>query len=471
MDTLISLYNGLLAVMNNLLIAVLIPLGLLFTVRSRFVQFRFFGRMFRILKQAFHHEKGHLSSFQALTLSVAGRVGSGNIGGVALAIALGGPGAVFWFWVVGLVGMATSFFECTLAQLYKQAEPDGSYRGGPAFYIERGLNKKWLAIIFSLLLLVTFGFSFSAVQSFMIASSVHETFTVSSTVTGSVLTVVLGIIVFGGVYRIAEITEFVVPFMAVFYFAMALVVIALNISEVPAVLGLIVQKAFQPDAAISGGLIAVLMAGIKRGLFSNEAGLGSAPNVAAVAYVPHPVNQGVVQSFSVFIDTIVLCTCTAIIILLSGVYTPGAEVNGVVLTQLAMAEHVGDWGQVIVTFALLLFAFTSILYNFYLAENSVSYIDDNNKWLVNGARVFILALVFWGAVQDLGNVFRFADLTMALLALVNLAALVMLFKTGMRVLDDFDGQLRMGVGKPVFKPEKFRGLQLDREAWPARGTD
>ena len=295
-ETFIYIYSGLLAIMTNLLIVILIPLGLLFTVWSRFVQFRFFARMFGILKQAFHHDKGHLSSFQALTLSVAGRVGSGNIGGVALAIALGGPGAVFWFWVVGLVGMATSFFECTLAQLYKQAEPDGSYRGGPAFYIERGLNNKWLAILFSILLLVTFGFSFSAVQSFMIASSMNETFGISSTVTGIFLVAILGITVFGGVYRIAEITEFVVPFMAVFYFAMALVVIGLNIREVPAVLGLIVGKAFRPDAAISGGLIAVLMAGIKRGLFSNEAGLGSAPNVAAVAYVPHPVDQGVVQA-------------------------------------------------------------------------------------------------------------------------------------------------------------------------------
>lgn len=467
METIIHLYSGLLAIMTNLLILVLIPLGLLFTIRSRFVQIRFFGRMFRILAQAFQHEKGHLSSFQALTLSVAGRVGSGNIGGVALAIALGGPGAVFWFWIVGLVGMATSFFECTLAQLYKQAEPDGSYRGGPAFYIERGLNNKWLAVLFSILLLVTFGFSFSAVQSFMIASSMNETFGISSAATGIFLVAVLGVIVFGGVYRIAEITEFVVPMMALFYFGLALVVIGLNIREVPAVLSLIVEQAFRPDAAITGGLIAVLMAGIKRGLFSNEAGLGSAPNVAAVAFVPHPVNQGVVQAFSVFIDTIVLCTCTAIIILLSGVYTPGESVNGVVLTQLAMAEHVGEWGQVFITFALLLFAFTSILYNFYLGENSLSYIDDNNKILINGFRVFTLALVFWGAVQNLGNVFRFADFTMALLALVNLGALVLLFKIGMRVLDDYDGQLRSGVKKPVFDPEKFTDLRLDRTAWPA----
>jgi len=297
---------------SKLLIVMLIGLGLYFTVASRFVQFRYFSSMFRIFGEAFKRQPGQLSSFQALMLSVAGRVGAGNIAGVSVAIMLGGPGAIFWMWVVALVGMATSYFECSLAQLYKRREPDGTYRGGPAFYIQHGLGQRWLGIVVSILLLVTFGFGFNAVQSFTVASSLHDTFGIPTLASGIALTVVIGLIIFGGIKRIAKFADVLVPVMAFSYLAMALLVIGLNISEVPAVFALIFKSAFGLEPAFAGGIGAAIIMGVKRGLFSNEAGLGSAPNVAAVAEVKHPAAQGIVQSLSVFIDTLILCSCTAI---------------------------------------------------------------------------------------------------------------------------------------------------------------
>ncbi len=450
---------------SKVLIFVLVVLGVLFTVRSRFVQFRYFGSMFGVLASAFRHQPGHLSSFQALALSVAGRVGAGNIAGVAVAVTLGGPGAVFWMWMIGLIGMATSFFECSLAQAYKIAEPDGTYRGGPAYYIQRGLRQKWLAVLFSVLLLVTFGFSFNALQSYTIATSFYDTFGVPTYVTGIITVGVLGLIIFGGIKRIAEVAEVVVPIMAIGYLVVALVVIGTNLGEVPAVLAYIVKSAFGLEPAIGGGIGAAILYGVRRGLFSNEAGLGSAPNVAAVAYVPHPVNQGIVQALSVFIDTLILCTCTAMIILLSGAYEPGMTVGGVSLTQTALAEHVGEWGRVFVTIALLFFAFTSIMYNYYLGENSLGFMIGESRLLFNGFRTLTLVLVLWGSVQDLGTVFAFADVTMGLLALVNLIALALLFKVGLRLMDDYDAQRAAGNPQPVFDAAKFADLDLDHAAW------
>lgn len=451
---------------GKILIVVLIALGLVFTLVSRFVQFRYFLRMFGIVRQAFHHEAGHLSSFQALALSVAGRVGAGNIAGVAVALTLGGPGAIFWMWVVGLVGMATSFFECTLAQVYKNAQPDGTYRGGPAYYIDRALRQRWMAMLFSVLLLITFGFAFCALQSYTVATSLEDAFAIPPYVSGIGLVVILGLIIFGGIRRIADVAEIVVPVMAIGYFLMAIVVIVLKIDEVPGVFALIFRGAFGLEPAFAGGIGAAILLGVKRGLFSNEAGLGSAPNVAAVAFVPHPANQGIVQSFSVFIDTLVMCTCTALIILLSGVLVPGTELGGVAMTQSALAAEVGEWGRQFVSIALLLFAFTSIMYNYYLGENSLNFFSEENKKLFTGYRIFVLALVMWGSMQDLSTVFAFADVTMGLLALVNLIALALLFKIGLRVMKDFDNQYTMGQ-KPVFDPTKFPDLNIDPEAWPA----
>jgi alanine or glycine:cation symporter, AGCS family len=451
----------------------LIAAGLAFTIISRLVQFRYFGTMWGILRQAFHHEAGHLSSFQALMLSVAGRVGAGNIAGVAVAITLGGPGAVFWMWVIGLIGMATSYFECTLAQLYKNAEPDGTYRGGPAYYIERGLGQKWLAGIFSLLLLVTFGFGFNALQSYTVASSFHDAFGIPTLATGIALVIVLGLIIFGGIKRIATAAEIIVPVMAIGYIVVALLVVLYNLAEVPAVFMLILRSAFGLEEAFAGGIGAAIAHGVRRGLFSNEAGLGSAPNVAAVAYVRHPASQGIVQAFSVFIDTLIICSCTAFMILLSGIYSPELqESSGVALTQSALADHVGEWGRSFVSIALLLFAFSSMIYNYYLGENSLNFFSEENKTLFNGFRVLTLALVMWGSLQDLGTVFGFADLTMALLAVVNLVAVVLLIRVGLRIMRDYDQQRRAGIEHPVFDPDKFPDLNLDRTAWaleqPAR---
>ena len=452
---------------SKLLIVMLIGLGLYFTIASRFVQFRYFGSMFRIFAEAFQRQPGQLSSFQALMLSVAGRVGAGNIAGVSVAIMLGGPGAIFWMWIVALVGMATSYFECSLAQLYKRREADGGYRGGPAFYIQHGLGQRWLGIVVSILLLVTFGFGFNAVQSFTVASSLHDTFGVPTLVSGLALTVVIGLIIFGGIKRIAKFADVLVPVMAFSYIAVALLVIGLNLGEVPATFALIFNSAFGLEPAFAGGIGAAILMGVKRGLFSNEAGLGSAPNVAAVAEVKHPAAQGIVQSLSVFIDTLILCSCTALIILLSGVYQPGMEQAGVVLTQSAVAAVVGEWGRVFVSIALLLFVFTTLIYNYYLGENALGFFSQKRGPVVV-YRVLVVGLVLWGSVQDLGTVFAFADVTMGLLAIANLVALALLFKVGLRLMRDYDSQVKAGVESPVFDPKQFADLDLDPAAWPAR---
>ncbi len=451
---------------SYILVAVLITMGLIFTIGSRFVQLRYFVEMFRVLGTAFKHHPGQVSSFQALTLSVAGRVGAGNIAGVAVAITLGGPGAIFWMWVVGLIGMATSFFECSLAQAYKTVDSrTATFRGGPMYYIERGLGSRKLGMVFTLLLLGTFGLAFVALQSFTASSSLEEAFGIPTHITGIVLTVVIAVTIFGGVQRISRVTEIIVPIMAILYVLVALYVVATNIGQIPDVLMLIVRGAFGLEQAVGGGIGAAIMMGVRRGLFSNEAGLGSAPNVAAVATVPHPVHQGIVQSFSVFIDTAIICSATAFIILMSGLHDAGSIDNGVVLTQLALADHVGPWGQTFVSLILMLFVFSSILYNFYLGENATSWINPDDRILFVAFRVLMLILILWGSMQDLSTIFSFADLTMAMLALVNLLALALMLKVCFRLMDDYDQQSRAG-NIPVFDPNKFPDLNIDREAWP-----
>ncbi len=450
---------------SKVLIVTLVGLGLFFTLRSSVVQLRYFGDMFKIFASATKRKEGQLSSFQALMLSVAGRVGAGNIAGVAVAIMLGGPGAVFWMWVVALLGMATSYFECSLAQLYKRRNADGTYRGGPAYYIQHGLGQRWMAVLFSVLLLVTFGFGFNALQSFTVASSLQDAFGVPTIASGVVLAAIMALIVFGGIKRIASMADVLVPIMAVSYIGMALFVVGSNISEVPATLALIVKSAFGLEEAFAGSVGAAILMGVKRGLFSNEAGLGSAPNVAAVAEVPHPAAQGIVQSLSVFIDTILVCTSTALIILLSGVYQPGTEMAGVVLTQTALAALVGEWGRIFVSLALLLFVFTTLVYNYYLGENALGFFSQKPA-LVKVYRALVIALVLWGSVQDLSTVFAFADVTMGLLALVNLVALALLYKTVLRLMRDYDQQIDDGIEQPVLDRSQFADLDLDPAAWP-----
>lgn len=452
---------------GNILIYLLPILGIFFTVSSRFVQFRYFFRMFNILRESVHDKQGHISSFQALMLSVAGRVGGGNIAGVAVAITLGGAGAVFWMWVIALVGMATSFFECSLAQLYKEKDGIDScvYRGGPAYYATKALKQKWLGVVISVLLLITFGFAFNATQSFIISTSFEATFNLPTWISGIILTIVFGITIFGGIKRIAKMSEVIVPVMALGYLLIALVVIVLNINEIPGLIMMIITEAFNPSSAIGGGIGAVIIQGAKRGMFSNEAGLGSAPNVAAVAYVAHPVQQGIVQSFSVFIDTIILCSCTAFIILLSGVYTPGVTgVQGVLLTQNALIEHIGPFGGYFVTVALFLFGFSSMIYNYYLAENSLNFFSKGNVTVFNVFRVLCVLLVVWGSFQDLSSIFAFADLSMGLLAMINLIVITILYKPVLQLIRGYERQLKEGK-TPVLRYNDYTEFNIDKDTW------
>lgn len=428
--------------------------------------------MFSVLGQGFQHETDQPSSFQALALSVAGRVGGGNIAGVAAALALGGPGAIFWMWVVGLVGMATSYFECTLAQLYKQKEPNGDFRGGPAYYIKHGLGKKLggaapvMGFVYSLLLLVTFGFAFICFQSFASTSSIDSAFGAPRMWSGIGLAVIVSLVIFGGVRRIASVAEIVVPIMAVFYALLGGYVLVTHLPQIPEALSTIVMSAFGFNEAVAGGIGSALMMGVNRGLFSNEAGLGSAPNVAAAAYVEHPAQQGMVQSLSVFIDTIIMCTCTALIIILSTQPYIGAD-DGTqgVLTQLALSDHVGGWAEYFIAFALFLFAFSSIMYSYYLGENAVDYYIPDNKLSIFIYRIIVIGFVLLGATIELSDVLSFSDVTMGLLALVNLLAVALLFPVGLRVMKDFDQQRKAGVKVPVFDADKFDDLEIDKSAW------
>ncbi|MBD8481347.1 alanine:cation symporter family protein [Pseudomonas coleopterorum] len=451
---------------GKVLIVLIVGLGGYFTVRSRFVQLRHFLHMFSVFRDSLRNSSDQLSSFQALMLSLAGRVGAGNIAGVGIAVTLGGPGAVFWMWVTALVGMASSFFECTLAQAYKRCDPDGQYRGGPSFYIQHGLGKRWLGMVMAVLLLVTFGFAFNGLQSHAVTSSLNDAFGLSTTWTGVGLAALLGLVFFGGIKRIAAVADLLVPVKTLAYIAVSLYVIVLQFDQVPEMLATIVRSAFGLDPVFGGLLGSAIVMGVKRGVFANEAGLGSAPNVAAVAQVEHPVAQGVVQAFSVFLDTFVICTCTALVILLSGFYTPGFEGDGIALTQNSLANVVGEWGRVFISVALSLFVFTSILYNYYLGENSLRFLIGDNRKAVLVYRAIVLLLIFWGAIENLETVFAFADITMTLLAFVNLIALAMLFKIGLRLLRDYDAQRSAGIKVPVFDARQFADLDLDPKAWP-----
>lgn len=451
------------------LIPMLVVLGGLFTLGMGFVQLRFFGRMFRVLFPGNQPETGnHVSSREALLVSVGGRVGGGNIAGVAVAITLGGPGAVFWMWAIALVGMATSLLECTLAQVFKRAENDGTFRGGPAQYIIHGLGKefKWLAVTYAICLIAAFALGFNAFQGNTVASAAHDSLGVEPLWTGIALAAITGLVVYGGIKRIAKVADVVVPVMALGYIFMALLVVLINIGELPGLIARIVENAFGFEEVVGGGMGAAIAQGLRRGLFSNEAGLGSAPNVAAVAYVRHPINQGIVQSLSVFIDTMVICSCTAFVILLSDVYVPGAEnVDGVVLTQQSLASHIGAWAQYFLTAAILLFAFSSVIYNYYLGETALTVLTEN-PFARHVLKLAVVALVFLGsAAKGATAVFFFSDPLMGLLALVNLLAITMLFPTGLRILNDFRRQLRAGIEKPIFNPDDFPDLDIDKKAW------
>ncbi|MBR5101716.1 MAG: alanine:cation symporter family protein [Muribaculaceae bacterium] len=448
-----------------LLIIILIGCGLYFTYRLKFFQFRMLGEMFRLLIDSSGSKKGerHITSFQAFAISVATRVGTGNLAGVATAIAIGGPGAVFWMWMIALVGASSAFVESTLAQLYKR-RGKYSFIGGPAYYILHGLHKPWMASLFAVLITLTFGLSYNSIQSNTICSAMNEAFGFDPFITGVVIAAVALVIVFGGIRRIANVSSIIVPFMAIGYFLIALVIIILNIDQIPHILRLIVESAFGFGQFAGGAIGITIMNGIKRGLFSNEAGEGSAPNVAATAHVTHPVKQGLVQSLGVFTDTLLVCSCTAFIILISGLYN-NPDLNGIVLTQNALTNEIGEIGKTIVAVAVFFFAFSSIIGNYYYGEANIRFLTSKRSALVI-FRIFSAgAFVLFGAIAKLNLVWTIGDLCMALLTACNLVAIVLLGKYAFRLLDDYRSQKRRGIKDPIFKSTLIPEIKNDLDAW------
>ncbi|MDR6226892.1 alanine/glycine:cation symporter family protein [Desmospora profundinema] len=444
-----------------ILIAALLGLGLYFTFRSNFVQFRMLKEMIRLLGEGAKASPGKkgVSSFQAFCISTASRVGTGNLAGVALAIALGGPGAVFWMWMIALVGAASGFVESTLAQIYKERHGD-TFRGGPAYYMEKALGKRWMGLLFSLLMTLCFGLIFNSVQANTISLAFHNAFGVDRLFMGLILAVLMAIVIFGGVKRIARVAQVIVPVMAVIYILVALFIMVTHFRQIPEVFALIVQSAFQLEAAVGGGLGAALMEGIRRGLFSNEAGMGSAPNAAATADVSHPVKQGLIQTLGVFTDTLLICSATAFIILFAGDWNSGLV--GIELTQAALATTIGPWAPSFIAVVIFLFAFSSLLGNYYYGETNIQFIRANPVWLRLYQAAFFGLLLF-GAVQEIDLVWNMADLFMASMTLVNLIAIALLGKIAFAALQDYIRQKKEGKD-PVFTKNSIPGLK-NVECW------
>lgn len=451
---------------GSVLIYLLTGCGIWFTIRLRGLQIFNFGHMFTILRLSRKSSNEGISSFQALCTSLAARVGTGNLMGVAVAISLGGAGAVFWMWVIALVGMATAFAESTLAQVYKEKGEDGQFRGGPAYYMHQGLKNKYLAVLFSACLFFGYGFVFSSVQANSISSAFDGSYSIEPLYTGIVVTVLSAAVILGGLRSIARFAEIAVPFMGVAYFAVCLYVIGGNIELIPSVIKSIIYSAFGWQEA-GGGLVgAAIVQGVKRGLYSNEAGMGSAPNVAAAAvpFPNHPASQGYVQMLAVFFDTIVICSCTAFLILLLPESVTSAE--GIQLTQLAMASQVGDWGADFITLAIMLFAFTSIVANFAYADNNLKYVKLDNKFGRWFLRIGFLGMLVFGSSATLPEVIALADMSTGLMTVVNVTALLLLSGVVVKVTRDYQTKLKDGE-LPVFKPdEQFKKkYNLKNDIW------
>ncbi len=466
MTDLINLMNDLL--WGSILVYLLVGVGLYFTFRLSFIQIRHFGHMFMVLKNSRRADKSGISSFQALCTSLAARVGTGNMAGVAVALTAGGPGAIFWMWMTAMVGMATSFAESTLAQLYKTKDDDGNYRGGPAYYMERGLGMRWMGIIFSVLLMIAFGLVFNAVQANSITNALNTAFGFQPVYIGIGIMLLSASVIFGGVRKIARTAEIIVPFMALIYLAIALFVLFANIDKLPAVITLIIKSAFGFQEAAAGGLgymvAQAMINGVKRGLFSNEAGMGSAPNAAASAtpYPPHPASQGYVQMLGVFMDTIVICSSTVAIILMSGEYVPHGEVTGIELTQRALNAQVGDWGGIFIACAIFLFAFTSIIANYSYAETNLVFLEHNHDKGLLIFRIVFLGMVLFGSLATLPTVWAMADVSMGLMAIVNLVAILLLSGIVVKLAKDYNQQLKMGK-LPTFDVNDYPELQSQLE--------
>lgn len=471
MEAVVGLLNDL--IWSRALIALCLGAGLYFSIRTRFMQVRGLGEMLRLLLDG-KESKAGVSSFQALAMSLSGRVGTGNIAGVATAITFGGPGAVFWMWVVAFLGASTAYVESTLAQIYKEKDDKGQYRGGPAYYIEKAMGQRWYAWIFALATVIATGFLLPGVQANSIAISMTEAWGIAPTVTAAGLVVGLGMIIFGGVHRIAHFTQLVVPFMALAYMLVALVILFLNIGKLPEVVGLILGSAFGTEAAFGAVLGLAVEWGVKRGIYSNEAGQGTGPHPAAAAEVSHPAKQGYVQAFSVYVDTLLVCSATAFMILSTGLYNvmdgagnaivealPGVEA-GPGYTQAAVESFLPGWGAGFVAVALLFFAFTTIVAYYYMAETNIAYINRRvqRPWMILLLRLGILAAVTYGTVRSAGLAWALGDIGVGLMAWLNIVAILIIQRPALKALKDYETQKKAGKD-PVFDPDALEIKNAD----------
>ena len=440
------------------LIAPLILLGAYFTFKTKFVQFRSFKEMFRLLRDGASSQKeGSVSSFQAFCISTASRVGTGNLAGIAIAISVGGPGAIFWMWLMALIGAASSFVESTLAQIYKEKDSTGAFRGGPAYYMEKALGKRWMGVIFSILITICFGLVFNSVQSNTISIALNEAFGINKAIIGIILTLITATIIFGGIHRIAKVSEVIVPIMAVAYILISLFVMAKNITAIPEMFKAIVQNAFGFKQIAGGTIGGTLLIGVKRGLFSNEAGMGSAPNAAATADVSHPVKQGLIQTLGVFTDTILICSCTAFLILLSGIDL-NSGLTGIQLTQNALSSQIGSFGSIFIAVCVLLFAFSSIVGNYYYGESNIEFLSKKKIYLVM-YRISVALMVLFGSISNLEIVWNLADVFMGLMAVINLIAIALLGKFAFKALEDYNAQKKAGIKDPIFRASSIPELK------------
>ena len=454
------------ALYSYVLIIVLVLGGLYFCIRTKFVQFRLFGEQFRAVTEKPKDGKG-VSSFQALMVSTASRVGTGNIIGVSTALCMGGFGSVFWMWVIAIIGSASAFVESTLAQIYKKKGPDGSY-GGPAYYIEAAFNNRVLAIVFSVFLILTYGVGFNMLASYNLQSTFSSysfyDAKVSPWIIGGIIAVLVGFCLFGGGKRIISATSFIVPFMGAAYILVAIVITLINVDELPAILKEIFTGAFDFSAIFGGFAGSCVMYGIKRGLFSNEAGVGSAPNASASAEVAHPVKQGLVQILSVFIDTLLVCSATAFMCMASGV-EPSADVSGAEYVQLAIKATLGNFGPIFITVAMILFAFTTLIGNLYYVEQAYSYLlgKKPGKAFMIVSNIVASLLILVGAGLNAELLWGVADVMMGGMILINMPVIIILGKYAFRALSDYTKQRKEGI-EPVFHAKNI-DLPHDVDYW------
>lgn len=457
---------------SSIMIYLLIGTGLWFTWRTGYIQFRYLRHVGKSLKKSLTPQPGGLTSFQALCTSLAARLGSGNLAGVALAITAGGPGAVFWMWVSAIIGMASSFAECSLAQLYKERDASGQFRGGPAWYMARGLSMRWMGGLFSVFLLLAYGLIFNTVQANSVANAMRYAFDTPEYLTGTVLAIFTFLAIVKGLKGVAKITKYMVPVMGALWMGASLIICLRHITDMPGVLETIIRSAFGWQEAAAGavgyGISQALTNGFMRGMFSNEAGMGSTPNAAAAAasWPPHPAAQGIVQMIGVVVDTLIISSATAMIILLAGQETEVSALNGIQLVQKAMIAFAGSWGPQFVAGIVLLFAYSSIIVNYIYAENNLVFLHKYTTKHIRLLRACAVLMVMAGTQLSLPLVWQMADIVMALMALTNLTAILLLSPVVRIIASDYLRQRKLGI-KPVFDPTRYPEIeqQLAPGSW------